>query len=123
MIKEVENVLKLNNSKKYEYFIKKIVDYEEVWSLKHELGWATLGKDNKSFFPVWAKKEYSDLCIGDEWKEYKSEKIDIYEFVEDWIPGLKEDGISITVMWYEGKGIEVKWDALVEDIRRGLENY
>ena len=38
MRKEVENVLKLDNFKKYRYFLKKIADYEEVWSLKDEEG-------------------------------------------------------------------------------------
>lgn len=36
--KEIENVIKLDKTKKYEYFIKKIVDYEEVWSLRDEEG-------------------------------------------------------------------------------------
>lgn len=121
--KEVENVLKLSNAKKYEYFIKKIADYEEVWSIKDEDGWATLGEADESFFPVWAKKEYSDLCISGEWEEYRSAKIDLYEFIEEWIPGLKKDGIKVTVMWNEGKGIDVDWDNLVEDIRAELEKY
>ncbi len=96
--KEIENVLKLNNEKKYEYFIKKIADSEEVWALKDDDGWATLGDDDNVFFPVWAKKEYSNLCVKEEWKGYKSQKISVQEFVENWIPGLKQDNIRITIM-------------------------
>lgn len=50
MNKEAENVLKLDNRKKYEYFIKKVADFEEVWSLRDEDGWATLGTEHKVFF-------------------------------------------------------------------------
>lgn len=53
MNKEAENVLKLDNRKKYEYFIKKVADFEEVWSLRDEDGWATLGTEDKVFFPIW----------------------------------------------------------------------
>lgn len=120
---EIENILKSDNAKKYEYFIKKTADYEEVWSLKDEEGWASLEKDEQVFFPVWAKKEYADLCVSDEWAGYQSEAIDIYEFIEDWISGLKSDGIRITVMWSEGAGIDVEWDRLADDMENELDNY
>ena len=78
MNKEVINVLNTDRKKQYEYFIKKIVDYEEVWSLKETDGWATLGIENDMFFPIWPKKEFAEICIGDEWKNYYPEKIDLY---------------------------------------------
>lgn len=121
--KEIENVLKLNNEKKYEYFIKKIADYEEVWALKDDDGWATLGDEDNVFFPVWAKKDYSNLCVKEEWIGYTSQKISIQEFVENWIPGLKRDNIRITIMWHNGKGIDVDWDILINDIMAELEKY
>ena len=50
MNQEMEHVLKLDNEKKYEYFIKEITDFEEVWSLKDEEGWASLGDNDKIYF-------------------------------------------------------------------------
>lgn len=123
MTKEVENVLKLDNRKKYMYFIKKIVDWEEVWSLKDEDGWAELGLDGETYFPVWAKEDYSELCRSEEWRNYHSEAIDLYEFMQDWIPRLKKDGMRITIMWYEGAGIDIDWDDLSRDISIELEKY
>lgn len=123
MNKEVINVLNTDRKKQYEYFIKKIVDYEEVWSLKETDGWATLGIENDMFFPIWPKKEFAEICIGDEWKNYYPEKIDLYEFLEDWIEGLKKDNIRITVMWNNGSGIDLDWDILKNDIEMELENY
>lgn len=123
MNQETEHILKLDNEKKYEYFIKKIAAYGEVWSLKDKDGWASLGADDKMYFPVWAKKEYADLCISDEWEGYESETIDVSDFAEMWIPGLKKDNIRITVMWHKGKGIDVDWDTLLEDVETELEEY
>lgn len=123
MTKEVENVLKLDNSQKYEYFIKKIADFEEVWSLKDDDGWASLGINDEIFFPVWAKSEFAKICISGEWKEYRCEAIDIDDFMDKWLPGLKEDGIRVTIMWHEGVGIDVDWDELSRDIESELEQY
>lgn len=120
---EVSNVLKNDKKIQYEYFIKKIADYEEVWSLRDEEGWATLGLKDKEFFPVWPKKEFAELCISEEWNNYHSESIDLEEFLEDWIGGLREDDIRITAMWYNGSGIDIEWDKLKEDIERELEKY
>ena len=123
MNKEMEEVLNLDNEKKYEYFINKIADFEEVWSLKDEEGWASLGDDDKVYFPVWAKKEYADLCVSEEWQGYESASIYLPDFCEKWLPGLKKDEIRITVMWHKGKGIDVDWDELLEDIEAELEEY
>ncbi len=121
--KELESVLEIDRSKQYEYFIRKVADYEEVWSLRDKEGWATLGIGEKSFFPLWPKKEFADICISEEWENYHAESIPLEEFLDDWIDGLKEDNIRITVMWNKGTGIDVEWDSLREDIERELENY
>lgn len=123
MKKEIENVIKTEPIKKYEYFIKKVVDYEEIWALKDDEGWATLGDGEKLFLPIWAKREFSDLCISNEWSSYKSESIDLYEFLDEWISGLQKDKIKILVMWYMGEGIEVDVDDLKEDLEAELEKY
>lgn len=120
---EINGVLKADKAEQYEYFIKKIADYEEVWSLRDDEGWATLGLDGGMFLPLWAKKEFAELCIDEEWSGYRAESIDLDEFLEDWLDGLKEDGIRITVMWNNGLGIDVDWDKLRSDIETELENY
>lgn len=123
MTKEVENVLRLDNRKKYEYFIKKIVAFEEVWSLRNEEGWITSGMGDEVFFPVWAKKEFAELYISGDWQDCKCESIDIDDFLEDWLEGLQEDGIRVSVMWHDGAGIDVDWERLAEDIEAELELY
>lgn len=37
--KELETTVQLSAKKRYDYFIKKIADFEEVWSLSNERGW------------------------------------------------------------------------------------
>lgn len=75
------------------------------------------------FFPIWPKKEFANICASDEWYGYKAKKIELDEFLENWIYGLKEDGIRITLMWNNGKGIDVEWEKLKKDIEAELNNY
>lgn len=44
--KEFEMILKLDFEKRYCYFIKKVVDYEEVWLLSNDKGWVIFEDDN-----------------------------------------------------------------------------
>ena len=85
--KELETVFNLHQNKRYEYFIKKVADFEEVWGLKQEDGWATTGDDKGTFYlSFWPKKEFAELCITDEWSEYYAEVISLDEFIGDWLP-------------------------------------
>ena len=43
--KEVENVISLPAEGRYEYFIKRVADWEVVWSLGNEDGWVLAGDD------------------------------------------------------------------------------
>ncbi len=56
MTKEAEHVLKLDNRKKYTYFIHKIADYAEVWSLVDADGWAELELGEKSYSSMGEKR-------------------------------------------------------------------
>ena len=99
MEKEMKYVLNTDIEKQYEYFIKKVADFGKVWSLKDLDGWVTLGVEEDEFFPIWPKKEFAEICIGEEWDDCYAESIDLEDFLDDWINGLKEDNIRITVMW------------------------
>ncbi len=120
---EIKNVLKADNRRQYKYFIKKVADFEEIWSLRNADGWVTSGMGDEMFFPIWPKKEFADICRVEAWQDCYAESIDLDEFLDDWIDGLKEDNIRLTVMWYNGKGIDIDWDRLRDDIEYELENY
>jgi len=123
MNEEVRHLLKTDIRKQYKYFIKKVTAFGEVWSLKDQDGWVTLGVGDKDFFPIWPKKEFADICIGEEWSNCYAECIELEEFLEEWIHNLSENDIKPTVMWNNGSGIDIEWDRLKGDIEQELENY
>lgn len=54
--KEFENAIKIKANLRYEYFIKTIADYEELWGLYYD-GWAiTIDDQGNNMLPLWPKK-------------------------------------------------------------------
>lgn len=89
--KEMKNVIHFSGQKRYSYFIKKIVDWEEVWGL-YDNGWAVLGTENgQSVFPVWPAKAYAEICAIDEFLGYEAKSFSLDDFVDILIPKLNVD--------------------------------
>lgn len=42
------------------------------------------------------------------------------EFIEDWIPDLIEENVKITLMWNEGRGIEIPCEVVDVIIISGM---
>ncbi|KEH85352.1 DUF2750 domain-containing protein [Clostridium novyi] len=121
--KEFEAVLKVSAEIRYEYFIKKIVDYEEIWGL-YDNGWVTTIDENKRvLIPLWPKKEFAEYCARNEWKETTAKSIDLYEFIEEWIPEMKKDKQSTSIFWNNKDSVYRTADNLINDIMLELENY
>ena len=39
----INNITNLSSPERYDYFIRKVSDFEEVWGLKDKEGWALIG--------------------------------------------------------------------------------
>ena len=121
--KEIEAVSILPASKRYEYFIKKVADYEEVWGLFDD-GWAISEDDHGNhLIPFWPKKEFAILCAVDEWKNYKAEQIELEDFMQEWLPGMKADGIKPSIFWNNVDSAVLDIDTIILDLKNELKNY
>jgi hypothetical protein len=95
--KQLENVLGLTPKVRYEYFVKRVADWQEVWGLWKD-GWALLGEDgSKEFMPVWPHPEFAARYASGDWKDYSPRAIDVHEWIEEWIPKLKREGLKVAV--------------------------
>jgi Protein of unknown function (DUF2750) len=122
-IKEIEVVSNLPASKRYEYFIKKVMDFEEVWGLYYD-GWAILEDDNGNpLMPFWPKKEFANLCAVDEWNDYKAEQIELEDFMQVWLPGMKIDDIKPSIFWNNADSALLDIDKLIVDLEDELRKY
>lgn len=122
--KQIEAILSLDAPARYLHFIKEVVGFDEVWGLYND-GWALVGSsESETLFPVWPAKEYTELCATDLWSEYKPHKMYLEEFMDDLIPALLEDQISICIFLTPlDKGITPEIEPLLNDLNQELERY
>jgi hypothetical protein len=112
--------------KRYEYFIKRSADMEQVWGLTNDEGWAS-GKDDDSgseTFAVWPHKRYAEACAKDEWEGRTPEAIDMKEWLDGWLPDLEKDGRKVAVFPVpSGVSVNTAPDQVGEDLRTELSRY
>lgn len=120
---EFDAVIKMPAQKRYEYFIKKVTDYELVWGLYND-GWATTQDDaGNILIPFWPRKEFAEHCAINEWQGYEAAEIDLDEFINEWISGMEEDGNKSSIFWNNVDSAVMEGSVLLEDLNRELENY
>ncbi len=122
---EFKSVLSLDAPKRYEYFIKKICDWEEIWSIKDTEGWRLLGDPSEcECIPVWPAKRYAEAFCIDDWSECYAESISLDSWKNAWLPGIKKDRRIIAVFPNLSlEAVDVESDRLREDIEEELSSY
>jgi len=122
---EQDNVLKLDPKKRYNHFIAKVADWEELWSLKNDEGFVGMGDDSdNNGIPFWPHPDYARLFITNDWSDCKLEKIDLNDFMEKWLPGMENDKLIVIVFPSPNlKGITVKPFELLSDLKEECKKY
>ena len=85
---EFENARLLPARDRYRYFIKKVSDSREVWSLWNN-GWALMGDDEGKSVPVWPHARFAQAFAVGEWKDHKARMITLDDWLAKWIPGME----------------------------------
>lgn len=123
--KEAAAVSVLSPERRVEHLVKRVADWEEIWSLKSATGWAMAGteSDGKAF-PVWPHAHYAMLCATDQWAGNHPEAIPLEHFMVAWVPGLTKDGVSVAVFPTPSSGgVAMEPAALKALLEDELENY
>jgi hypothetical protein len=90
--KELTSVLRLPLEKRYQYFVKHVADWREMWSLANANGWVLYGtKESKEVVPVWPHSAFAKVCATGEWSDCEPRSIDLDEWIETWTSGLIRD--------------------------------
>jgi len=116
--KEFAAVIKQPPNIRYEYFIKKVVDFEEVWGLYND-GWATaLDLEGNQLIPFFPKKDFAASCAKNEWAGYKPKAIDLTEFINDWLFGMSKDGIKPSIFPNDDNTVVLNIEVLLSNSAR-----
>ena len=91
--KQFEAVLALPGNKRFEHFVKVVVDRETAWGL-YEGGWALAADDvGTPVFPLWPAEEYARACATNEWSAYQPRSIELSRLTSELLPRLRDDGV------------------------------
>lgn len=122
--KQMEAVLALPSSKRFEHFIRVIADWQEVWGLYQD-GWALAAADDgTTVFPLWPAQEYAQVCAANEWSGYEPRSISLSDFLEVLLPKLKLDGVLPGVFFTPtSKGVTQSVDELKLALEAEMQNY
>lgn len=124
--KKIDNINKMSPLERYEYFLRKISDFEEVWGLKGATGWLTV-KDadtDRLGMPVWPEKDFALNSATGEWSNAVPEKISLDVFLEKWLPGLAGDNRFVSVFPINlGKAVNQSPTKLLSDIKLEMQQY
>jgi hypothetical protein len=66
--REFEAVLSLLSQRRYAYLLKRVVDWERIWSLGTEEDWALSSDDEgQELAPVWPHERFVAACAEGSW--------------------------------------------------------
>lgn len=123
--REIQAVLELSHNKRFNYFIKKVVDWQMLFGLRNESGWVLYASDNGiELIPVWPHPKYVKLCATGDWSDCEASPISLDEWLDKWLPGIRGDNRKVAVFpTPSNKGIIISADELRSRIMEECENY
>src|SRR5690606_29620614 len=96
---ELEAVLKIPGPARYQYFIKKVADWQSAWGLWRNGGWVWMGDSSGGqSFPIWPAKEYAEACaeaLG--WPGAEADEIALMSLRDELIPKLLAKGMGLAI--------------------------
>jgi hypothetical protein len=117
--------MELPAAKRYEYFVKKVADRQELWSLKASDGWVMASdQTNKEVFPIWPHSRFAEACAKDNWHGCTPQSIALKDWLAKWIPGLSRDQRAVAVFpTTANRGVVVSPEKLRADLIAECEKY
>lgn len=122
--KQIEAVLALPGSQRFDHFVKVVADWQQAWGLYRD-GWALAAADDGvPVFPLWPAKEYAQICAASEWAGHEPTAIPLDTLMDELLPTLKDDGVHVGVFFApSGKGVTVPPEDLAAALGAELQNY
>lgn len=123
--RELEEVSKLEPFKRYQYFIKKIADYEEVWTIIDvEEDYALCDIGEYTLISLWPNKEFIGSNLNKQWSMCKPLKLTLDDLYTHLYPLITKEGFLLNVFPINGKaGFIVSLEEFNTDLNEELENY
>ena len=123
--KEIEVVSLLEVFERYKYFIKKVADWGNMYTLVGlEENWSLSVIEGHWLFPLWPYSDFAEQCKVDRWSDFLIKKITIDDFEETIIPLIENEGYLLNIFPTGlNTGFVVNLDEFIRDLSEELKNY
>ncbi|WP_257265505.1 DUF2750 domain-containing protein [Endozoicomonas sp. ONNA2] len=96
--KQFESIVQLADHERYDYFLKKVTEWEEIWSLYSPEGWVELSSsDGEECLPIWPHPDFAGAWAVADWSDCQPKAINLEVWLERWTPGLERDNTMLAV--------------------------
>lgn len=123
--KHIENVLKMSSFERYQYFLRRIADAEELWTIVDEMGEITLSNiEGNVLMPFWSNESFIENTLLEGWAKCSPFKINLDELEETIFPIIEKNNYLINVFPKATKsGFVVNLKEFIRDLNEELEQY
>ncbi|UXM95830.1 DUF2750 domain-containing protein [Bartonella sp. HY329] len=124
--KEIQVMLKRDINIRYQYFIKKVVDWQTIWIIEDDDFPICAGDGQGNFYvALWPARAYAELNLVGAWADYKVSSIPLKHFLNELAPNLKKDnyGLCIFMVPDNSNVALVPLDNVVEDMLNYQDEY
>jgi hypothetical protein len=122
---ELLSVSKLQPFERYQYFLKRVADFEVMYTLEDNhsnLALAEVG--TYKIISLWPAPEYAIACALDEWNDYNVREISLNDFKSIVVPEIEDKGLLINIFSIPDKiGFIVDVNEFNRDLAVELEKY
>jgi hypothetical protein len=121
---KINNIFNLSPKDRYDYFIRKVVDFGKVWLIKSKGMYVALGDNaGNRIIPVWPEKEFAQLLLTDNWKGFEVEQKSLTDFME-WLGQLQRGNLILAVFpKADFKTVVLMAEEIKERLLEALEQY
>jgi len=120
---ELENVSRLSPKSRYDYFIRKIADFEELWTIIDANSDFTLAEiENNTVISFWTHEAFIESNLTPDWADCIPFKMDIDTLQDIVIPLIRQNNYLINVFPVDSRmGYIVALNDFVNDLNEELE--
>ncbi|ALM50286.1 hypothetical protein AMR72_16185 [Flavobacterium psychrophilum] len=122
---EIENVSSLSPKNRYDYFIRKIADFEEVWTIIDSDGNFTLAEvEHNTVISLWTAEGFIESNLTPDWADCVPFKLSLDALEEVLIPLIRQNNYLINIFPVNSRiGHIVTLNDFINDLNDELEQY
>ena len=96
--KQFEAVSALDSFKRYDHFVSKVADWQQMWGVKNKEGWLVpIAPEGFEYFPLWPHPDYAQKIADANFPGHEATEISLEELFERWLPVFEEDSVKLAI--------------------------